>query len=115
MIAQIERRPDGAQILALQASKLDMSNAAEFKRAIAPHLKAGDRIVIDMTAVDFVDSSGLGAIISCLRDLSARGGDLALCAVQRRVNALFSLVRLQRIVGIFDTADEALARDASPS
>ena len=56
--------------------ELDASNAAEFKRDIAPLLEANAKLVLDLSRLRFVDSSGLGAFISCLRKLNAKGGDL---------------------------------------
>jgi len=56
----------------------------------------------------FVDSSGLGAFISCLRKLNAKGGDLKLCGMSKQVRAVFELVRMHRIFDIFGTRDEAL-------
>ena len=59
--------------------ELDASNAAEFKRDVAPLLEATTKLVFDLSRLRFVDSSGLGAFISCLRKLNAKGGDLKLC------------------------------------
>ena len=47
--------------------ELDASNSAEFKRDVAPLLEATTKLVFDLSRVRFVDSSGLGAFISCLR------------------------------------------------
>jgi len=93
-----------------------MSTASDFKKRMAPLLAAHRQIVLDMDAVTFVDSSGLGGILSCLRELSATGGDLKLCRVQKRVRVMFELVRMHRILNIFPTCEEAVAAfDAAPS
>jgi anti-sigma B factor antagonist len=55
-----------------------------------------------------VDSSGLGAFISCLRKLNGKGGDLKLCGMSKQVRAVFELVRMHRIFEIFGTTDEAV-------
>jgi anti-sigma B factor antagonist len=64
--------------------------------------------VIDLSRLRFVDSSGLGAFISCLRKLNAKGGDLKLCGMSKQVRAVFELVRMHRIFDIFGTREEAL-------
>lgn len=88
--------------------ELDASNSAELKRDIAPVLEANNKVVIDLTRLHFMDSSGLGAMLSCLRQLTAKGGDLKLCCMSKQVRAAFELVRMHRIFDIFGTRDEAV-------
>ena len=95
-------------IAELPVEELDASNAAELKRDIAPLLEAHTKLVIDLGRLRFVDSSGLGAFISCLRKLNAKGGDLKLCGMSKQVRAVFELVRMHRIFDIFGTREEAL-------
>jgi anti-sigma B factor antagonist len=92
----------------IPVDELDASNAGEFKRDIAPTLEANTRLVIDLSRLRFVDSSGLGAMLSCLRQLSAKGGDLKLCGMSKQVRATFELVRMHRIFDIFPTREEAV-------
>ena len=93
----------------LKGDHLDASTVEDFKAAAEPVLEKGMKIVFDMGALTFVDSSGIGAMISCLRKLNAKGGDLKLCGLSRPVRSLFELVRLHRIFDIFETRDEAVA------
>ncbi|RMG44469.1 MAG: anti-sigma factor antagonist [Acidobacteria bacterium] len=95
-------------VVVLPGESLDASNAAEFKQTIAPILEKHSKVVFDMSQLRFVDSSGLGAILSCLRQLNARGGDLKLCGMTKPVRALFELVRMHRIFDIYNTRDEAI-------
>ncbi len=88
--------------------ELDASNAADLKRDIAPIVGANTKVVIDLSRLHFVDSSGLGAMLSCLRQLSAKGGDLKLCGMSKQVRAAFELVRMHRIFDIFGTKEEAV-------
>lgn len=88
--------------------ELDASNAAEFKRVIAPLLDTNTRLVLDLSRLRFVDSSGLGAFISCLRKMNAQGGDLKLCGLSKQVRALFELVRMHRVFDIYGTRDAAV-------
>ncbi|HEY7219896.1 MAG TPA: STAS domain-containing protein [Candidatus Binatia bacterium] len=91
----------------IPVEELDASNAADFKRDISPFLQTQTRLVIDLRRLRFVDSSGLGAFISCLRKLKANGGDLKLCGMSKQVRAVFELVRMHRIFEIFGTREEA--------
>jgi anti-sigma B factor antagonist len=95
-------------VVVLTGDQLDASNVAEFKRDIAPVLESHSRVVFDLNQLTFVDSSGLGALLACLRQLHARGGDLKLCGVSRPVRALFELVRMHKVFHIFAIPDEAI-------
>lgn len=89
--------------------ELDASNAAEFKCEVAPLLEATTtKLVFDLGRLRFVDSSGLGAFISCLRRLNAKGGDLKLCGMSKQVRAVFELVRMHRIFDIYGTKEDAV-------
>ena len=93
--------------------ELDASNAADFKRDAAPLLEATTKLVFDLSRLRFVDSSGLGAFISCLRNLNAKGGDVKLCGMSKQVRAVFELVRMHRIFDIYGTKEEAVRAFAS--
>ena len=99
---------DDVAVATMPVDELDASNAADFKRDIAPVLEANTRLVIDLSPLRFVDSSGLGAMLSCLRQLSAKGGDLKLCGMSKQVRSAFELVRMHRIFDIFGTREEAV-------
>ncbi len=101
-------RQDKVAIAEIPVEELDASNAGELKRDMAPILEANTQLVIDLTRLRFVDSSGLGAMLSCLRHVSAKGGDLKLCGLSRQVRAAFELVRMHRIFDIFTTREEAV-------
>ncbi|KIX15791.1 STAS domain-containing protein [Dethiosulfatarculus sandiegensis] len=100
---------DEVKILAMLADRLDAGNAEEFKSVIAPHLGQGGKVVLDISKLVFVDSSGLGAILSCLRKLTQARGDLKLCGMSKQVRLLFELVRMHRIVDVYNTSAEAVA------
>jgi len=103
----VERVGDVA-IALLPVEELDASNAGEFKRDVAPLLDENRKIVLDLSRLRFSDSSGLGALISCLRKVNANGGDLKLCAMSQPVRALFELVRMHKVFDIYNTRQEAV-------
>ena len=95
-------------VVEIPVDELDASNTGELKHDIAPVLEANTKLVIDLSRLRFVDSSGLGAILSCLRQLSSKGGDLKLSGMQKQVRAVFELVRMHRIFDIYGTREEAV-------
>ena len=95
-------------VVEIPVDELDASNTGELKHDIAPVLEANTKLVIDRNRLRFVDSSGLGAMLSCLRQLTAKGGDLKLSGMQKQVRAVFELVRMHRIFDIYGTREEAV-------
>ena len=102
----VEKMGDVAVAL-VPVEELDAGNAGEFKRDIGPVLQNHAKVILDLSQLRFVDSSGLGAMLSCLRQLSARNGDLKLCCMSKQVRGLFELVRMHKIFDIYGTREEA--------
>jgi anti-sigma B factor antagonist len=101
-------KPGDVAVALVPIDELDASNVGEFRRDMTPVLQAHSKLVLDLGRLRFVDSSGLGAILSCLRQTSAKGGDLKLCGMSKQVRTAFELVRLHRIFDIYGTKEEAL-------
>ena len=99
---------DGVSVAVVPVDELDAGNSPDFKRDMAPVLQANTKLVLDLSRLRFVDSSGLGAILSCLRQLTAKKGDLKLCCMSKQVRAAFELVRMHRIFDITATKEEAI-------
>jgi anti-sigma B factor antagonist len=99
---------DGVCIISVSVKALDASNSENFKKTTRPLLKDQTQVVFDLSQVEFLDSSGLGAVLSCMRELNASGGDLKLCGVTKNVRALLELVRFHRILDIFNLREEAV-------
>jgi anti-sigma B factor antagonist len=106
---EITREVTDVVVLAAPGPSLDASNSKKFKSDVAPVVQSAMQVVVDMSAVQFVDSSGLGALLSCLRQLNAKGGDLKVFGLSKAVRALFELVRMHKVVEIYNTREEALA------
>lgn len=95
-------------VVELKTDVLDANNAKEFRADISPILEKNQKVVFDMSQVGFLDSSGCGTILSCLRQLNSAGGDLKMYGLQKPVRTLFELIRMHRIIEIFNTREEAL-------
>ena len=72
-------------------------------------METSDRVVLDMSNIQFVDSTGLGVLISCLRLTHNRQGDLYLCGLSSALSSRFELMRLHRIFNIYGTTSEAVS------
>ena len=102
------RETGGVTVAELPGKALDASNSRDFKAAVAPLLVEKAKLVFDFTHVDFVDSTGLGALVSCLRQAHGGAGEIKLSGLTNPVRALFELVRLHRVFEIFNSSDEAI-------
>ena len=107
---ELNGRIEGQDVLVLELleDNLDASNVREFRDAAQSLMHEHARVVLDMAGVQFVDSSGLGALIACLRQTNARRGDFRLCAMSRTVRALFELMRMHRVFNIHESRNEAV-------
>lgn len=107
---QIEDRKEGNVLIAkVLDGRLDAKIALEFKEKMNGLINKGARsIVLDLSEVDFIDSSGLGAIVSSLKVLG-RSGDFVISGTSDTVNTMFKLTRMDKVFRMFNTEDEALA------
>lgn len=95
-------------IVRLPPGHLHAGNVPEFRDSIAPLLDAHLHVVIDMSQLTLVDSSGLGALIACLRHISERNGELRLFGLSGSVLAVFKLMRMHRVFTISETEQAAI-------
>ena len=100
---------DGVLVVQFQEDNLDASNVRDFRESVQGVMKNQTKVVLDMSKIKFVDSSGLGALISCLRDTNSRKGDFRLSAMSRSVLALFELRRMHRVFSIHDSVEGAVS------
>ncbi len=100
-------------VVRVDERRLDASKAPQFKDEITRRIEAGhSRFVLDLGGVDFVDSSGLGAIVACLKRLGPRG-DLAIAGAKGAVSRLFTLTRMDKVFPLHDSVDAAVERMSS--
>lgn len=79
----------------------DGSQAAAFRQAVADQLTTANVILLDLQEIQFMDSSGLGAIVAVLKSVRAAGGRLCLCSVNPQVKMLFELTSIDQVLEVF--------------
>lgn len=96
-------------IVHVAGDRLDAAATAAFKQATTEGIGAGTaKVLLDLSAVQFVDSTGLGAIVAIMKRLPA-SGVLVLAAARQPVRRLLQITGLDRLFRQFDTVEEALA------
>jgi anti-sigma B factor antagonist len=102
---------DGAAVIRPGDVRVDLQVSGEFRTALLQLIDGGHRrLVVDMGEVHFVDSSGLGALVSALKTLKLLkgGGDIRLANVQPPVVALLEIIRLHRVFASYPSVDQAV-------
>lgn len=101
-------RRDGLVVCRI-CGELDSSNSRELLDSLDREVSAGNsRVVFSLAELDYIDSSGLGALVKCLKQSRASGGDVKLCGLKPEVKKVLELTRLDRIFDIFPTEDDAV-------
>jgi anti-sigma B factor antagonist len=104
------RQTDGGVTVVAPTGRLDVAGAPALKEAINGLTDNGrPRVVIDMEAVSFVDSTGLGSVIAALKQIRNRQGELRLAAPNQQVRVVLELTTLDRVFPYFATLEDALA------
>jgi anti-sigma B factor antagonist len=105
----VTEQRDGRTVLMIKEGRLDAHNSGELKDRILKLFEEGGRdLVVDLADVQFIDSSGLGALLSGHKNAIHRSTGFALVGLQPRVKAMFELTRLQRVFEIYPGLREAL-------
>lgn len=97
------------QVLTPQIHALDASNATVFKDMVRPRLSEKAAILLNLENVNFMDSSGLGALVWLLREVEIQQGHVKLCCVKRPVQLLLEMVRMHRVFEIESSIEQAVS------
>ena len=96
-------------VLSLQG-KMDLANAGQLKAEVKGLLEAGKfNVHLDMQGVDFINSSGLGALVSIMKEIRIFKGRLTMSGLAPYVSEIFEITQLSHVFEIFDTVEDAQA------
>ncbi|WP_150308540.1 STAS domain-containing protein [Planctomonas psychrotolerans] len=104
----VENRPDFAEVQGV--GRLNMVSAPKLREVIAGVVAGGrTHVVVNLGGTDFMDSSGLGALIGCLKLARQAGGDLRIANVQPQVRMVLELTNMNRVLTPYDSAEAAFS------
>ena len=106
------RETAGITVVVPAGPRLDAEVAPHLRTTLIDLIERGARkIVLDLAAVEFIDSSGLGALVSALKRLRQTdpSADIRLAHVQAPVRAVLEIIRLHRVFSQFASLTEATA------
>lgn len=102
-------RQAGATLITPNARTLEAANSHAFKKDIDALLATAQPVVLDLSHIDFIDSSGCGALLHCQRTAQSQGGSIVLCALTTQLQGLLKAIQLDRKIPMYATRAEALA------
>jgi anti-sigma B factor antagonist len=108
MNLKTEKKND-VMVINVKEERLDAHNSGELKSEMLKLFDEGNKnILVDLKDVRFIDSSGLGALVSGFKNAISHQGNLKLSTLQPQVKSMFELTRLHRVFEIFASTAEAL-------
>ncbi len=91
------------------AGRMDAEVSGLLKDRILELLDEGTTLlVVDLEGLEFLDSSGLGALVSCLRRVKEKKGEIKLAGLRSEVRSIFEITRVSRLFHICETVPDAL-------
>ena len=101
MLSSVEKIGD-ATVVQIPGSRLDASVADSFKESVRELISGGERqIVIDFTSIEFMDSSGLGALVGVMK-VMGNGGSIEIANPNEAVMKVLRLTRMNKVFKIHD-------------
>ena len=95
---------DGVAVLHLKG-RLDLVSASALRSAVE---QAEKSVVVDLGGVEFIDSSGVGALVAGLKHARQRGGELRIAAAGEQVQMVLQLTNINRILRPYESVEAAL-------
>lgn len=110
LVMQVDEREGWAVVRA--SGDIDLTTAPRLREAVVGIVVAGQpRVVLELQAVDFIDSTGLGVLVGLLKRTRGQGGDLRLVSTRSNLRKLLELTNLDRALPLATSVEEAV--DAS--
>jgi len=114
LISQV-RHEKGGTVVELEG-RFDATSSEETKAGFRELIDEGHvNVVVNLSGITFMDSSGLGVLVSSLRYAVVQGGDVRLAEVPEYCRSIFELTRLTRVFDINESEQEALKAFGSAS
>ncbi|AOD23761.1 anti-anti-sigma factor [Rhodococcus sp. p52] len=111
-MSHYETRTVGTSTVVQPTGRLNMVAAPRLREQLRDLVENGShRLLVDLSTTEFIDSSGLGALVSGLKAARQAGGDLRIASPTAQVQSVLALTRLDRVLATHDSADAAFDGD----
>jgi anti-sigma B factor antagonist len=103
------KQEDGGVTVVDVDGQLIVGNRQDLKRIVLEELEKGERkFLVDFTNTGYIDSSGLGVLVSLSKKIREQGGELRLASLNEDLKTLFELTKLDSLFQIADSREEGL-------
>lgn len=103
------REINGITIIQVNLSRATLDKAGEFKAFMHEQINSGaDKVIIDLSEVDFIDSTFLGVLVSSLKKIAHMQGDLHLVMTKNEPLGILRLTRIDKVFSIFSNVEDAM-------
>lgn len=110
MHLQVGKESVGSATVVKADGELDLHTAGVLDEALQEAVRAqAPLIIVDLSGVDFMDSTGLSAIVAAVAGTREYGGDLRVVTATGKITKVFALTGVDQQVGMFGSRDEALS------
>jgi len=107
----LSTRTVGDRTIVEVGGEIDVYTAPKLREQLVELVNDGKyHLIVDMEGVDFLDSTGLGVLVSGLKRLRSHDGDLTLVCTQHRILKVFEITGLTKVFAIHENVDAAVAQ-----
>ena len=105
-----KQQVDDSTAVLLVSGELELANCATLRETVVELLaQSVTQLVLDLSALSFIDSSGVGVVIGALKRVRERNGALTLVITTPAIRRVFEITGLTEVFSVFDSREEALA------
>lgn len=109
MVSISEQLQGDYLVLSYKSNRLDAASATSFKEQVSAAIDRHEtNTIVDLTGVEFMDSSGLGAIVGAMKYLGNRGA-LSVVGCSEAVDRVFRMTRMDRVIKIGSSVDDLMS------
>lgn len=110
---RVEIDSENPTVLVTVNGAIDLFSSGALKKELSALLESGKTdFLFDLSAVDFVDSSGLGVLVGTFKQVRVGKGDVLLAGLRPAVKKIFELTRLDKVFTIYDSIEAAQSKAA---
>jgi anti-anti-sigma factor len=116
---KLDSRTYADTVVVTPAGRLDHDNCEAFRAGLQPHLdraaSSGQRMVLDLSRLEYVSSAGLRCFMLSAKEAGSRGSKIVLASLRPVVAEIFQISRFDMLFEIFPSVREALATLSAPA
>jgi len=101
-------REEGANLVVAFVGDVDLEHSPKARKVLLESVRRGKRVLVDLSGVDYIDSSGVASLVEAYKLARTRSQDLALASVSASAMRVLQLARLDKVFTIHDSVADAL-------